>query len=105
MSVSKAKAYTLLLLQNGGNRTTKILIDCSCQIKSISILAVFAEACNEFAESISGSLPRRATQLLRKKMSQRWRAVRSSVVHLTVLRIEPQTPCSRDARVTARLTG
>ena len=38
-------------------------------------------------------------------MLQRWRAVGNTVSDLTGPRFEPQTPRSRDERVTARPTG
>ena len=62
----------------------------------------------ERVTSWRGPSPRhcaRATQLLSKKMSQRWRAVGNTVSDLTGPRFEPQTSRSRDERVTARPTG
>ena len=64
----------------------------------------YAETCNELAGPISASL-RPGSRAPFEEMSQRWRAVGSTVSDLTGPRFEPQTSRSRDERVTARPTG
>ena len=65
-----------------------------------SYLLYYAEACNEFAGLISALLRLRATQLLSKKMSQRWRAVGNTVSTLTSLRfyLTSELPLQRRTR-------
>ena len=72
------------------------------QIKTFITLAVL-EACNEFNRPIFTSLRPRNTAPF-EEMSQRWRTD-NSASGLTGPRFEPKISCSRDKRVTARLTG
>ena len=61
-----------------------------CLIKSFIVLAVYAEACNEFAGPISTSL-RLGNTAAFEEMLQRWRAVSNNVFDLTHLRFKPQS--------------
>ena len=77
-----------------------------CKSKSnFSLYSLYhAEACNEFAVSISASLRPDNTATFEER-SQRWRAVGNSVFDLTGPRFKPTTSGFRDERVTARPPG
>ena len=78
--------------------------DCQSN-QNLSLYSLYyVEACNEFAELISASL-RLSNIASFKEMSQRWRAVGSTVSDMTGSRIELHKSRSRDKRVTARPTG